>query len=344
MALPLNGSSVPTTKHITSEGKERIGGHLRIASKIAGERLAEERYLYTTKWFDYRFLSPLAATELFASEYQKIFRRTWEATFDREEAAKKQGLRKGGIYAGGGELTSIWRARQAADALGLPYEFFIAKAMDAATGRGARHLPRPNQLYHEWNCQRALAAWGELIDARFRPSELPQYRNEAFCGHHAQIAHRKWVVDRIKARSMPSYLIGRSCFILKVLPVEIALSEFGADRVKQAHTEVADDMPVDHMDLRNDDFWPACMGVPHAHASEVEPCVSCRQQSACYKIGKRLVAKLRETHGSEDPVLTQKRADTAARVRKHREKKKQMKLGKSKPVVELPVSRSSQAY
>jgi hypothetical protein len=329
---------------MTSEGKERIGGHLRIASKIAGERLAEESYLYTTKWFDYRFLSPLAATELFASEYQKIFRRTWEATFDREEAAKKQGLAKGGIYAGGGELTSIWRARQMADGLGLPYDFFISRAMDAATGRGARHLPRPNQLYHEWNCQRALAAWKELIDARFRPSELPQYRNEAFCGLHAQIAHRKWVVDRIKARSMPSRLIGKSCFILKVLPVDIAISEFGVDRVSQARQEVVDDIPVDHEILRDDEFWPSCMGVPRAHTNGTDPCASCAKQGVCRTIGERLINRMREKHGSEDPIMATKRAQTAARVRKHREQKKQMQGGSGNPAVGSYLGESSQSH
>lgn len=344
MALPLSGCSVPAPKYKTPEGKTRIGGNLQSASQVEGKLLAEESYLYTTKWFDYRFMSPLVATELFASEYQKIYRRKWAATFDRDEAGKKQGLRKGGITAGGAELTSIWHARQIADGLGLPYDFFISRAMDAATGRGARHLPRPNQLYHGWNCQRALAAWEESINESFRPSELPQYRNEAFCGLHAQIAHRQWVVDRIKARSMPPYLIGKSCFILKALPVDIAISEFGVDRVNRARQEVADEISVDHEILRDDEFWPSCMGVPRAHTSGMEPCASCAKQGVCRTIGERLITKVREKHGSEDPIVARKRAQTAARVRKHREQKKQMHGGSDNPAVRSPMSRSSHTF
>lgn len=344
MALLLEKHSAPMDKHIGPMMRNRIAGHLNVASKLVGKDLAKERDLYTTKWFDYRFMSPYAATEVFEREYQKIFRLKWAATFDREEAEKKRGLRSGGISAGGAELTSIWHARQMADEFGLPYDFFISRAMDAATGRGARRLPRPNQLYHAWNCQRALAAWNESLEESFRPSRLPQYRNEAYCGLHAQIAHRQWVVDRIKARSMHSYLIGKSCFILKILPVEIATSEFGVDRVNQARREVADDIPVAHEMLRDDEFWPSCMAMPRAYTSGTEPCASCAKQGACRTIGERLINRMREKYGSEDPIAARKRAQTAARVRKFREKKRQVRNGVGNPAVKSSSSTSSQSH
>ena len=34
----------------------------------------EEMDLYTTKWFDYRFISPTEATDLFKSEYRRLLR------------------------------------------------------------------------------------------------------------------------------------------------------------------------------------------------------------------------------------------------------------------------------
>jgi hypothetical protein len=55
-------------------------------SKLDREK---ERNLYGRKWFDYRFLSPIAATARFYVLYQDVYRWKYSATIDSLEAEKK---------------------------------------------------------------------------------------------------------------------------------------------------------------------------------------------------------------------------------------------------------------
>jgi hypothetical protein len=99
-------------------------------SKLDRER---ERDLYGQKWFDYRFLSPMAATARFYVLYQDVYRWKYATTIDSLEAEKKTGVSRKGTR---GELTSLWRARQFADELGVTYEVFLEAAFKVCIRRG----------------------------------------------------------------------------------------------------------------------------------------------------------------------------------------------------------------
>ncbi|MCT7264581.1 hypothetical protein, partial [Salmonella enterica] len=58
------------------------------------------------------------------------------------------------------EMTSLWKARQVADLLGMPYAIFIRASMKAAVEqRGYNRVPRPNQLCRPWQIEAAAKAW-----------------------------------------------------------------------------------------------------------------------------------------------------------------------------------------
>ena len=64
-----------------------------ISERIRKDQLTIEASLFNTKWFDYRFMHPAAATHHFALHYIERYRRQWAIHFDKYEAEKKTGTR-----------------------------------------------------------------------------------------------------------------------------------------------------------------------------------------------------------------------------------------------------------
>src|SRR5690242_19007626 len=102
--------------------RARIKDLVRAAEVVEKGRRQEERDLHHTKWFDFRFMSPVDATRQFAQHYEEQFKAAWRRNFDLEDAAKKRPLPSGDLLNTQNEWNAMWRARQAADVLGIPYE------------------------------------------------------------------------------------------------------------------------------------------------------------------------------------------------------------------------------
>jgi hypothetical protein len=102
-----------------------------------------------------------------------------------------------------------------------------------------------NQLYGPKNIEAIASAvrllWAEHIKARFTISVLPEYREDSFRGLEAQIDHRNWVMNQIKARYGSAISIGRACYIHKVLPEDDVFLEYGQEKLDEAKAEIAFD-------------------------------------------------------------------------------------------------------
>ena len=66
--------------------------NIEAVTSLGAGVVREEMDLYTTKWFDYRFMSPTEATDMFKSEYSKAYKIAWRTYEDRNEAEFKSGL------------------------------------------------------------------------------------------------------------------------------------------------------------------------------------------------------------------------------------------------------------
>lgn len=301
-------------------------------SKLDRER---ERILYGQKWFDYRFLSPTAATVRFYYLYQDVYRWKYATNIDTLEAEQKTGVSRKPTR---GEGTSFWRARQFADELGVTYEIFLEAAFQVCIRRGWNRLPHINQLYGDKNSRAITIAvrllWADHIEARLTISVLPQYREESYRGLEAQIDHRNWVMNQIKAQYGSPLSIGRACYIHRVLPEDNARLVYGQERLDQAKAEIAFDGSVPDEPGVASVLMPSCFGLPGA--PDYGGCATrCRVSQPCFRIEAAARNLTIEKYGSDDPVLIHSKAQNCKRAARFRAKsaRRSEDLGKeaSKP-------------
>lgn len=288
-------------------------------SKLDREK---ERHLYGCKWFDYRFLSPNAATARFYVLYQDVYRWKYSATIDSLEAEKKTGVSRETTR---GERTSFWRARQFADELGVTYEIFLEAAFQVFTRNGWTRLPHVNQLYGNKNREVIASAvkslWAEHVSSRFTISLLPEYHEDSYHGLEAQIDHHHWVMDQVKARHGSPLSIGRACYTHKVMPEDDALLEYGQERLDQAKIEIALDGVVPDERTVAESLMPSCFGLPGAHDAGGGNCDKCPVFQSCSKMEAVVRNAIVGRWGSDDPVLNRRRAQGRNRTSKSRAKR-----------------------
>ena len=255
----------------------RINVNIEAVMSLGAGVVREEMDLYTTKWLDYRFISPTEATDMFKSEYNKAYKIAWRTYEDRNEAEFKSGLFEMPKFRKPSdkdtiklkrEYTSIWRARQCADALGVPYDFLIRETIDAlmASGR-CRTMPRPNQiagaLTDEAIRDRVRQQWTDWAAFNFSSmiSRLPQYMDHAYRGLHAQDAHRDWVLSAwgtvTRGTSVAPAIFSRLCPKIVLLRV---LARSGLRRLD----EVKGETPAATAELEPGQLAPSCFAVPFA--------------------------------------------------------------------------------
>lgn len=168
----------------------------------------EEPALFKTKWFDYRHLHPVSATYMYAARYVEAVRDIYAQTRDRDEAATIQPFEVEDIFYSR-ELTSVWRARQALDRLGIRYEFALRFAMTRFANRGWSYFPRPNQLYTEELMLDTRDAWNLACSHTLQIAKHPRFTAPYYTGHPDQIAYQEWLVEQVRKREHPHRALSR---------------------------------------------------------------------------------------------------------------------------------------
>ena len=282
---------------------------------------AKERGLQATKWFDYRFISPGKATEIFRDEFIGVYRSFYGAHVETSEAKNKSGCR-----------TGLWkrkdflvftRARQFADSLSVPYRHFLWTVFEYFHEKGWQRLPNVNQLYgkrEETLAKLVVDRWQEKCSEFPMFSRVAPYKNEHYRELPDQQAHRRWVVEQLHATGRSPHAIARVCFDYGVLPEEIAVAEFGNDLVDQARN-LPPRIDPDAGPHATGPFLPTCIGVGEPDPL-VSPCSECQLTSACLILGRKVHQSLVAKYTVDDPVTKKKQHDIKVRVQKHRAKKK----------------------
>lgn len=180
----------------------------RIAASVVGiALLRKEPDLFESKWFDYRHLHPLLATQKFMHEYRAAHREAMQARVGMDDAIRAHGTKNMLLTdAGKREFTSFWKARQKADELGMPYGFFCRTAMTTSARWGWPYTPRPMQLYSDEMVERTKDAWAEFALNNAPLATHPTYLASDFASAPDQIAYQRWLAKHIQLRRHPEFL------------------------------------------------------------------------------------------------------------------------------------------
>jgi len=311
---------------------------------IKGPDLAAERDLANKKWFGYRFMSPLALTMHFAELYIEGVRAHVHMHCDAELAENVRGLATNIFSEPSGSLTQLWRARQRADALGVPYDLLIEFGFNFASRRKWRRTPRPVQLF---GTKKSDFAW-EVEFEKFRKERyplalvelqgLPQYQSENYDGLPAQDDLRAALVELISRTSGSwSTTIGRHCIGTRHLPLEETLKLVPEEMRDGVMSDINRDLELGLLEPAQSEtlpmiaYAPACCGIPATRDVNLEPCQSCRFAQQCGALADKVASVLQQRAGSTSPVenaaIAKRRESDRRRQQRHRKRRAEALAG-----------------
>ncbi len=310
----------------------RVQDVVRSCELVMPAVLAREKAVAETKWYGYRFMSPLAATMHFAEVYREVLKRHVRTFQDVGRANQVRGLRLDLFDAPDRVLTEVWNARLDADEMGIPYHLLIEFGLDFASRRRWRKPPRPGQVFGTENSREAW--FGKLehfLDGPFEAclrelSDLPQYRVENYRGLTSQDDLRDYLFGELRSATRPwDMMVQTYCLERRYLPLTLAMravpkpmrkNVISSLRSELAHGRVMIE-PEERLPLIS--FVPGCFGVPAAPVAE---CHGCPFAPLCSKTCEVVVKTMVRRNGSLSP-LKDRRDETRKegqrrRTRRHR--------------------------
>lgn len=193
-----------------------------------------EADLFRSRWFDYAGMHPVRATYLYAHLYKEQTRIFRETCIDIETADQGRAFVPDDIFMSR-DMTAMWLARRACDALGCPYDFALRFGQARAINRMMTVMLRPNQLYGEEFEIDLAVAWKESLAITLRYSRQETFKAKNYAGHLLQRRHVASVIEQIKKRHHSSHnnLLGRM-LSEGVLDEKLAENHFTAEAIGAA--------------------------------------------------------------------------------------------------------------
>jgi hypothetical protein len=175
---------------------------LRLMWDIRKEWQEVERPLYRGKWFDYRFLNPVQATYLYAHHFEKTYRREYRSNISGRAAEYIRIFKNKDVFLEPkAKVSALWRGRQVADAMGMPYDLYLDRAFHwMLRFWNQKHLPRASQLYTDLVTDRTAVDWEARQNDVLIYSKLPQYKNDLYIGTPTQDDHHEWLFGQALRR------------------------------------------------------------------------------------------------------------------------------------------------
>lgn len=181
--------------------------------------LTQEADLFATKHWDYRFLHPVQATQLFAHQFAQARKHAFERRTDIWIGRNMKGIKEEIIFnLPPRAVTGFWKGRQMADSLGIPYDFYCEYAMLFADVARWENLPTPVQLYSESVPEHLQTTdfavsmvefigrrWIDRQETAINYATHPAYHVQNFADElgPAQLAYMEYLLDKVEESSYP---------------------------------------------------------------------------------------------------------------------------------------------
>jgi hypothetical protein len=190
-----------------------------------------EKPLFSSKWFDYRFMHPVQATYLYAHEFTLAYRRFFRSTISRAAAETIRIQKKEDLFdCEKAYISAIWRGRQHADAMGIPYDAYIDFAMTKMLNNWNRsHLPQAATLYSGEVCEYVQAQWETRQGETPFIGKHPEFKLNRYVGTPHQNDHHEWLLAQVEKRQSASRIMLSQLYNDELLPMEKIVMRFGPD-------------------------------------------------------------------------------------------------------------------
>jgi hypothetical protein len=255
--------------------------------------LKRERERAHTKWFAYRFMSPLEATKLFADLYRTAFKRYVRTHRDVGDADEANGLSSRLFGVPSSSLTEVWNARQRADEIGLPYNLLMEFSFDFAGRRTRKRAPRPGQLFDSGAAQIAwpleLEKWiADPLHVDVQRLDMPQYKHENYRSFPVQEEFHNYILESLHERVGTWGLkLAHHCLSRRHLPVSKAIklvpkgARASTIRHLRGELELSTELNGSAERLPDIALAPACFGVPFSVEESSPECAVCPLARRC---------------------------------------------------------------
>ncbi|GEM_PF-1730235 len=286
---------------------------------VAPELPAKEAALHQTRWIGHRYMTPLQATQQFNDAYLVAYRRVWARHFSATEAPGKQPIEASFAMNDLADMTSLWKARQHADELGMPYDLFCEIIMERwIVGRKAKQPPLPNQLcsgklFNAW--MRGHPTWAETSERLFLPDWDECFFVEPISDDPVYAAAMRMLhADVLYAKDRPARL-ARYLSVGGPLTEERAGTMFDPDLVRDAMALVGESADVGNA---SGAYVPACIG--NRTNERDAPCHTCQFAVQCSALKRKVTRKLIAIGGSGNPRADRRRRQNRDSQRRRRDK------------------------
>lgn len=201
---------------------------------IPRDLLTREADLMQTKWFDYRTLHPWQATALFLEAYRSEHAWIMRKREDVTTHWFRKGISCSKLHnAGKHQMVAIWKARQAADSIGCPYDFYCRELLDWAEKRNWTHLPHMNQVYSEAHIEVVKEFWERGKRDRLRTAHESCFHRDAGDEWH-QKSYRDFLIEQVARRPVRDLALASVIFKHEHLSEDQAAQHFGWPVVEKA--------------------------------------------------------------------------------------------------------------
>lgn len=196
-----------------------------------------EADLYRTKWWDYRMLHPIEATEKFEEAYRHELKASRERVKSIEGSSYSRHLHYPHFLENSKQaITGMWNARRAVDAEGIPYRFYCRAAFRYAERRNYSFMPTPAQIVSTnihvnddlSMFDSVVEQWKEYQKKHFVCSEHKHYTNAAFTGTLSQCQHRSHILKHLTTVKNKEIAIAHYVYEKQLIQEELITKSFGS--------------------------------------------------------------------------------------------------------------------
>lgn len=321
---------------------ERLMDSTKACKLIMPDVLEKEREVARHKFYEYQFMSPLAATQHFAELYSQKAKAFARMHQDTETAEKVRGMGRNLFSKPSASLTEFWNTRLKADQMGVPYGLIIEFGFHFAGRRKWRAAPRPGQLFGSKNSGEIwLEMFKSYADEHFtlftrELGDLPQYRSENYRGLQSQDDFREFIREAI-ARPGQQWdrKIIQNCIERRYLPLSETLYMVPKDLRKttieslRSSIRRAEPTPAPIEKLPSISLVPSCCGIPSALDHTTPECSICPFAelctSMCETVGERMVKRYGSLSPLKDSRDEKRKEGQRRRTARHRAKQAELK-------------------